>query len=211
MKNLKVLIVILFFANLTEVSSQYITPIAGSTQTINVTTNGQIFTDPTDGINGGPGGDCTTTCSSNCPSGNFPNCGCTTVTTLCAPVGQTITVNFTSYRTFATWDILRIYNGPNTTSPLMFDGTNNETLAQMSAANGGSTTFISTGNCLTFSFVATTVVNACGWEADVTVSGATNPNPPMTSVYNCAGNALDFDGSMDYASYNNGTDRKSVV
>jgi len=206
MKNLKYILALAFCSlyGYNNLSAQYITPTAGATQTINVTTNGQIFTDPSDGTNGGPGGDCSSTCSSGCPSGNFPNCGCTTVTTLCSTNGNPISVNFTAFRTFATWDILKIFNGTTVASPLMFDGTNVETLAGMSTANGGSTTFTSTGTCLTFSFVATTVVNACGWEAGVTVSGAGGP-PPSSSTYPCAQNALDFDGAMDYVTVPNGT------
>jgi hypothetical protein len=208
MKNLKFLFILLFIANTSFVKGQFITPTAGSTQTFNVTTNGQIFTDPSDGINGGPGGVCTGTSSGN--TGDYPNCGCTTVTTLCAQVGQTVSVNFTSFNIFGNFDILNIYNGSNINAPQIYNSnlnTNTDNLAGMIAANG-SGTFNSTGqNCLTFSFVATTVVNSCGWEAGVTVSGATGPPPPVvvTMPIPCAGNALDFDGVDDNVVVPNGS------
>ncbi|HRO73263.1 MAG TPA: hypothetical protein PK611_06310, partial [Saprospiraceae bacterium] len=186
-------------------NAQYITPNAGATQTFNVSTNGLIFTDPTDGVTGGPGGVCTTTSSGN--PGDYPNCGCTTVTTICAPVGQTVSANFTSFNIFGNFDILKIFNGSNVSAPQIYDSNlnaNTDNLAGMIAANGSST-FTSVGqNCLTFEFYATTVVNSCGWEAGITTSGGGGPNPPSTSL-SCAGNALDFDGVNDRVTYPNGT------
>lgn len=73
-----------------------IIPTAGVVETFNVA-DGDFFYDPSDGVNGGPGGDCTTTSSGN--SGDYPNCDCTTVTTLTA---SNLSVTFLSFNVFGT-------------------------------------------------------------------------------------------------------------
>ncbi|MBZ0326036.1 MAG: hypothetical protein K8F54_00390, partial [Altibacter sp.] len=123
-----------------------IIPTAGATETFAVVV-GDFFYDPSDGVNGGPGGDCTTTSSGN--SGDYPNCGCTTTTTL---TGVDLEVEFLSFNIFGTFDVLNIYDGPNTASPQIYDSNLNastDTLAGMIAANG-SAVFTSTSGALTF-------------------------------------------------------------
>ncbi|WP_034258194.1 T9SS type A sorting domain-containing protein [Altibacter lentus] len=144
-----------------------IIPTAGATETFAVAT-GDFFYDPTDGVNGGPGGVCTGTSSGD--PGDYPNCGCTTVTTL---TGTGLEVEFLSFNIFGTFDILNIYDGPDTSSPQIYDSNlnaNTDTLAGMIAANG-SAVFTSTSGALTFEFSATAVVNSCGWEVEVLNSG----------------------------------------
>jgi len=170
--------------------SQDIFSTAGITETITVM-GGENFTDPSDGTNGGPGGDCSTTSSGNL--GDYPNCNCVTVTTLCAPAGSEISVTFNVFRVFGAFDWLAIYdgNGPVTaingggtaTNPTSgdpelwnssFDG---DELIDMT--NAGMVTFTSTNGCLTFASRFSGIVNTCGWEAAVSVIGA--------PVDNCAG------------------------
>ncbi len=144
-----------------------IIPTAGATETFAVAT-GDFFYDPTDGVNGGPGGDCTTTSSGD--PGDYPNCGCVTVTTL---TGDDLSIEFLSFKVFGTFDFLNIYDGPNTSSPQIYDSNLNgdtDTLAGMIAANG-SGVFNSTSGALTFEFNATTVVNSCGWEVEILNAG----------------------------------------
>ncbi|QQX76674.1 MULTISPECIES: T9SS type A sorting domain-containing protein [Aequorivita] len=144
-----------------------IIPTAGATETFAVVT-GDFFYDPTDGVNGGPGGNCTTTSSGD--PGDYPNCGCTTTTTL---TGTGLSVEFLSFNIFGNFDVLNIYDGPDTSSPQIYDSNLNastDTLAGMIAANG-SAIFNSTSGALTFEFTATTVVNTCGWEVEVLSAG----------------------------------------
>ncbi|MCG2420517.1 GEVED domain-containing protein, partial [Aequorivita sp. F47161] len=144
-----------------------IIPSAGATETFAVVP-GDFFYDPSDGVTGGPGGDCSTTSSGN--TGDYPNCDCDTVTTL---TGAGLSVEFLSFRVFGTFDYLNIYDGPDTSSPQIYDSNLNadtDTLAGMIAANG-SAVFTSTTGALTFEFHATGVVNTCGWEVEVLSGG----------------------------------------
>ncbi len=144
-----------------------IIPTAGATETFAVST-GDFFYDPSDGTNGGPGGDCSVTSSGD--PGDYPNCGCVTTTTL---TGTDLSVEFLSFRVFGNFDFLNIYDGPDTSSPQLYDSNLNATtdeLAGMIAANG-SAIFTSTSGALTFEFNATAVVNTCGWEVEVLSAG----------------------------------------
>jgi len=144
-----------------------IIPTAGATESFAVVA-GDFFYDPSDGSTGGPGGDCSATSSGN--TGDYPNCGCVTVTTL---TGADLEVEFLEFRVFGTFDFLNIYDGPDTASPQIYDSnlnTETDTLAGMIASNG-SAVFTSTSGALTFEFSATTVVNTCGWEVEVLNSG----------------------------------------
>ena len=153
-----------------------IIPTAGATETFAVDV-GDFFYDPSDGVTGGPGGDCSTTSSGD--PGDYPNCGCATITTL---TGTDLSVEFLTFRVFGTFDYLNIYDGPNTSSPKIYDSNLNsdtDTLAGMIAAHG-SGIFNSTSDALTFEFYATTVVNTCGWEVEVISGGGgggTFPDP----------------------------------
>ncbi|WP_271424212.1 GEVED domain-containing protein [Aequorivita sinensis] len=144
-----------------------IVPTAGATETFAVVP-GDFFYDPSDGTTGGPGGDCSTTSSGD--PGDYPNCNCATVTTL---TGTDLSVEFLSFRVFGNFDYLNIYDGPDTSSPQIYDSNLNsdtDELAGMIAANG-SAVFTSTTGALTFEFYATSVVNTCGWEVEVLSGG----------------------------------------
>ncbi len=141
-----------------------IIPNAGATESFAVNT-GDFFYDPTDGINGGPGGDCTTTSSGD--PGDYPNCGCITVTTL---TGVDLEVEFLSFNVFGTFDWLNIYDGTDTSAPLIYESNvDGDNLADMMLSTG--TIFSSTTDALTFEFNSTTVVNTCGWEVEVLNAG----------------------------------------
>ena len=181
-KILLLLFVGCFFSNNTLAQ---IVPTEGATECF-VAGNGGVFID-----NGG-----TVTNPVNTEVGNegdYFNCGCETVTTLCSPDGSAITLDFTTFDVFATFDFVEIYDGDNTSGTLLFDngagGINagDETLAEMITSSGSSSFTGSTG-CITVLFFATAVVSDFGWEANITVaSGATHPgdNLPCGTNLNC--------------------------
>src|SRR5690554_1699877 len=163
----------------TRAITALIIPNAGMTENFNVS-HGDFFYDPTDGINGGPGGVCTGTGSGD--PGDYPNCGCTTTTTLTA---TGLSVTFLSFNIFGNFDYLNIYDGPNTSSPKIYDSNTNantDTYAGMVALVGNPPVFTATGGSLTFEFHATTVVNSCGWEAEISLAGGGTCASPQNLV-----------------------------
>ncbi|MEM9822264.1 MAG: hypothetical protein AAF985_14370, partial [Bacteroidota bacterium] len=177
----------------TAAYSQFVTVTAGSTTT-EMPNDGDVFTDPSDGVNGGPGGDCSTTDSGN--PGDYPNCNCITTTTLSAPAGQQITVTFTEFRVFGNFDWLAIFDGsgpitatngsgsatnPTSGDPELWNSsTDGDELVDMTTA--GTVTFTSTNGSLTFASRFSGVVNTCGWQATVSLSA-----PPAPPGDDCAG------------------------
>ncbi len=124
---------------------------------------GDNFFDP-----GGPGGS-----STGGDPGNYPNCGCDTVTTL----DGVTEVDFQFFSVFSVFDYLIIYDGVDATGTELYNngtGGANEgdiTLADMIASNGSST-ITGTSGSLTFFFHSSTVVDYGGWDAEITaVSG----------------------------------------
>ncbi len=130
-----------------------IIPTAGATETF-VVAVGDFLYDP-----GGPGV-------------NYPNCDCITTTTL---DGAT-EVNFTEYELFLNFDWLAIYDGVDTSAPVLWDSgpgganENVDDLPGMIAANGSSM-FSGTSGALTFEFRASAVVDFPGFTAEVTATG----------------------------------------
>ncbi|WP_432411451.1 T9SS type A sorting domain-containing protein [Rasiella sp. SM2506] len=159
-----------------------IIPTAGATETF-VANVGDFIYDPSDGINGGPGGDCSTTSSGD--PGDYPNCDCITVTTLDAPPGEQISVTFNSFRVFGNFDWFAIFDGsgpvtatngsgsaanPTSGDPELWNSSvDGDELVDM--INAGMTTFTSTNGSLTFASRFSGVVNTCGWEAEVVPAG----------------------------------------
>ncbi|MGB6082646.1 T9SS type A sorting domain-containing protein [Moheibacter sp.] len=126
-------------------------PTAGATQTFNPAT-GDFFFDP-----GGPGG------GPDGTSGNYPNCGCITNSTL-AGVSQ---IEFNAFEVFGYWDWLKIYDGTDTSGTLLFDSNvGGYDLTEMIASNGSGVFNASSGN-FHFEFNASTVVNRLGWEVEI--------------------------------------------
>jgi hypothetical protein len=143
--------------------------------------------------------------------GFYFNCDCETGTTLCSPDGSAITLDFTAFDVFATFDFIEIYDGDSNAGTLLYGNAagapnaNDNFLTDMIASNG-SPTFVGTTGCITVLHFATAVVNRLGWEADVTVaSGATHPGdnlicgtnlsclaPPNISVDNLTNSSADI-------------------
>lgn len=118
---------------------------------------------------GGPGGSCNT----DVAPGNFANAGCETITTICAAPGEYLIADFFVFSMFNTesgFDWMVIYDGPNTSSPILFDnraGAPDNPIGTDCTYNGGLTP-CATGRCLTFRFNGTTVVSREGWDALIT-------------------------------------------
>ncbi|MDC7995582.1 proprotein convertase P-domain-containing protein [Altibacter sp. HG106] len=134
-----------------------IIPTAGATETFTPAT-GDFFFDP-----GGPGG-----ANSDGTPGNYPNCGCITVTTL-EGVDE---IDFIDYGVNNTFDWLVIYDGTSTADPVIFDSRPGDVddLAELIAEFGG-TTFSGTSGDLTFEFSASAVINYLGWEIEILSAG----------------------------------------
>ncbi|WP_428232904.1 S8 family serine peptidase [Flavobacterium sp.] len=83
-----------------------------------------------------------------------------TITFKPGTIGSSINVNFTDFDLEQDYDFLYIYNGPNTSSPLLgtFTGSNLPP----------SLTSTATGGELTFRFISDQVENGRGWIADIT-------------------------------------------
>ncbi|WP_203293031.1 GEVED domain-containing protein [Luteirhabdus pelagi] len=158
-----------------------IIPTAGATETFTPAV-GDFFFDP-----GGPGGTGT-----DGDPGNYPNCGCVTLTTL-AGVTE---IEFLDMNIFATFDWLKIYDGADTSGTILYDnatdGANegDNTLADMIASNGSASFVGSSGN-LTFEFNASAVVNRLGWEVEIIDAGP----PPVFPAPYCG--PLDFPSGVE--------------
>jgi hypothetical protein len=152
------------------INGQNIIPNPCAIQTFNINSNSTFYDD------GGPGG---LPCTDGDPF-NFCNCGCLTTTTICAPSGKSLQVDFSVFAMFNTtsaYDWMKIYDAPNTSGIVLF---NNDVGGADHFPHGGSGTgygdcgddvppagLFSSCECLTFEFHATGVVNREGWEASV--------------------------------------------
>ncbi len=177
-------LILLFSLFSTQTLFAQIIPTAGETECF-VAGNGGVFADH--------GGTEANPVAGTDPAGFYFNCGCETVTTLCSPDGSAITLDFTAFDVFATFDFIEIYDGDSDAGTLLYDNgaggpnANDNLLTDMIASNGSST-FVGTTGCITVLHFATAVVNRLGWEADVSVaSGATHPgdNLPCGTNLNC--------------------------
>ena len=105
-------------------------------------------------------------CTDSLCSGDFYDSGSNTgnygnnenlVHTICSDNGNCMQVDFTSFDIEAGFDFLVIYDGPNTSSPIVgnYTGTNNPGI------------ITGTGGCLTFEFISDASVTGPGWEATI--------------------------------------------
>lgn len=130
-------------------------------------------------------------------SSNFTQTFCTNT------AGSLVKVSFTSFQTEAGTDILCIYDGPTTGSPLIgcYSGAN--------TLNGIS--FLSTSGCLTFNFTSDGSTNLNGWAATLSCEYACQPvnarvdsvNPmpdasPLKIIRGCRGSTINFMGNATY-------------
>lgn len=130
-------------------------------------------------------------------AGNYTN-NLNLTQTICSNAGNCLTVNFTAFRTQGGNDVLSIYDGPNTASPLIgvFSGT----------TSPGSVT--SSSGCLTFTFVTNGSTVRSGWTASISCGGCgtTYLMNNNTAVNTCGGLFYDSGGSGgNYANSQNFT------
>lgn len=120
---------------------------------------------------------------------NNENC----VVTFCAPAGQYISFDFTSFITESFFDELSVYNGPSVASPLM--GT-------YSGSTGPGVVTSTLGGCITFEFTSDGSTKKAGWEASITCT----TTPPTTgndcSAANpfCTGTVYNFPNNTNQPS-----------
>ncbi|WP_333810504.1 choice-of-anchor J domain-containing protein, partial [Flavobacterium sp.] len=116
-------------------------------------------------------------------SGQYPNNFNNTATpVVICPTnpGDIVTVTFTSFNTEATWDALYVYDGPNTSSPLISSGNPAGNVPGGLAGGYWGTTipgpFTSThpSGCLTFVFRSDSSGTRDGWTANITCAPPPN-------------------------------------
>jgi len=149
------------------------------------------------------GGNATGTISNACggtfydsggPTGNY-QAGESDSVTFCAPAGQYISFNFTSFSTEQFFDEFYIYNGPNSSYQLIgnYDGTSTPP-----------TIYSTLGGCLTFVFFSdASSTGDPGWAANITCS--TTPPPPPAPGAACS-TANPFCTSQSYTFPNSTSD-----
>lgn len=97
--------------------------------------------------------------------------------TFCAPAGQYLSFNFTSFSTESCCDHLYIYNGPTTGSPL---------IGQYQGTTGPGTVYSTLGGCLTFLWTSDGSITSSGWVCPITCV-TTIPATPPPGPGSCAG------------------------
>ena len=150
----------MFFLSSIISQTQHI-PNTGETETFTVVMGDELF-DGTDGVTGGPGGDCTSTSSGD--PGDYPDCGCITTTTYCSASGP-VTIEFSEFRVFGSFDWMAIVDtddpntitasnaggsstNPSSTDPILWNSSvDGDEFSDMQGAM--MTSFTSSGSCLT--------------------------------------------------------------
>src|SRR5215813_4307050 len=126
-----------------------------------------------------PGGTINT-CSGNFydtggSGGNYSN-NQNITTTFCSNAGNCIQVSFSSFNIENNYDFLSIYDGPNTSSPLIGTYTGNTSPGTITSSSG----------CLTFVFTSDGSVTYQGWAASITCTNSCSSGPSYTPQ-DCAG------------------------
>ena len=103
---------------------------------------------------------------------NYPNNANETTTISPVTTGDVVTITFTSFNTQAGLDILRIYDGPNNTFPLLatLSGTTLPTSYTASSATGA----------LTFVFTSNGTTGAAGWASNIACGPPPTCRKPIT-------------------------------
>ncbi|MEZ4803300.1 MAG: choice-of-anchor L domain-containing protein [Gelidibacter sp.] len=134
------------------------------------------------------------------------------VTTICAEnPGDFIILNFTSFTTQLNQDILTIYDGPDTSSPVIGSYSGGTTFSPGMV----SATTANTSGCLTLQFISNGTVQGAGFIADIlcaepcqTINASidsTNPLPNGSGVITIfPGASVDFNGSATFSEDNTG-------
>ncbi len=100
--------------------------------------------------------------------GNYGD-NATQTMTFCSPLNNHISFTFEHFNTQAGSDILNIYDGNSTGSPLI------GAYSGFGVANSPGVV-TSTETCLTFEFISDAATNSLGWEASISCTGSPPPN-----------------------------------
>ncbi|THF47718.1 T9SS type B sorting domain-containing protein [Flavobacterium supellecticarium] len=115
------------------------------------------------------------------PNGQYANSANVTTTICPTNPGDIVTVTFNSFDTESGYDFVRVYNGPNATSPLLGTYSGNLTGANLPGPFESS----GPGACLTFVFTSDGSGIRDGWDATVTCAPPpTCPKPKNLAVSN---------------------------
>lgn len=120
-------------------------------------------------------------------NGNYGNSS-NRVQTFRSPNGERLRFVFNSFRTEGSnFDRLEVYDGPNTSWPL---------LTSISGIQAAGLTVTSTGNTLTFRFVSSSSTTLEGWNANIQCAGPALPSYNMSSgtINTCEGVFYDHAG-----------------
>lgn len=109
--------------------------------------------------------------------------------TFCSTNGKKIRISFLWWDLETGFDGVYVYDGPNTTSPLLFAFTG-------SGQNFAVPNFYtSSGTCLTIQFTSDFITNWCGWEAIIGCEpDVCNGNPPASDICGTAPLLCDLNG-----------------
>lgn len=109
---------------------------------------------------------------SNGPGGNYFNNESSVITFCPSTPGQYVQVSFNSFATESGYDFLTIYNGSNTSAPVLgvYSGTTVPCVTSATNAAG----------CLTFKFTSDGSTRAAGWDA--TLSCLSSPAGPLAGT-----------------------------
>ena len=137
-------------------------------------------------------------------SGGYANNQLLTMTFCSSAPGANIEMNFTSFGVENGWDFLTVYDGPNSSSPLIGTFSGSIPPGIITSTNG----------CLTFVFDSDFSITDSGWAAnisctvpcqDIVASTVFNPAPNVDGIiYLCKGEPLTMDGITSYP--NNGAE-----
>lgn len=133
--------------------------------------------------------------------GSYGNSQNQTVT-FCAPAGQYIYFDFTQFATESSYDYLYIYNGSNTSAPLIGQYTGS------GLPNSGNNIYSTQGGCITFRFTSDGSVTGAGWTALIGCTATLPPPPPGSSCGAanafCTGTTYNFPNNTNQPSLGGG-------
>ncbi|MFZ9943369.1 MAG: CUB domain-containing protein [Bacteroidia bacterium] len=117
-----------------------------------------------------------TSCSGNFydsggSAGNYGNNQSFTQTICASAAGQSVSLNFTAFNIESGFDFLTIYNGPNTSSPIIGTYTGTNSPGTVTAASG----------CLTLVFTSDFTITATGFAASISCVQSPTAAPCATS------------------------------
>ncbi|OFY37560.1 MAG: hypothetical protein A2W91_14515 [Bacteroidetes bacterium GWF2_38_335] len=134
------------------------------------------------------------------PAANYPH-NENRIMTFCSDDGSFVKFNFMPNNfVISSEDSLYVYDGPNTSSPMLAIFTGNSLPEEISSQSG---------TCLTFRFYSTSATNAIGWQSLISCSTTPSPfnNFPMSGGvrYTCNATFTDPGGTGNYAASENRT------